>query len=131
MYSYLAILLAVIGIAIYLVYRIIIQRGFLRRNWQGLLLFIALYLLTFAPLAFTYYKQPFTFSNRSMQVSILSDVEQAGGDPAVVVESLQRHLLMFHVEGDMNPRHNLPGAPMLDPVTGAFFIPRFCGRSTP
>jgi hypothetical protein len=29
---------------------------------------------------------------------------------------------MFHVTGDNNARHNLPGEPMLDPVTGALFL---------
>ena len=36
--------------------------------------------------------------------------------------SLDKHLLMFHVEGDPNPRHNLPNAPMLDRITGALFL---------
>ncbi|HKC23289.1 MAG TPA: glycosyltransferase family 39 protein, partial [Thermoanaerobaculia bacterium] len=31
------------------------------------------------------------------------------------------HAAMFHVAGDRNGRHNLPGAPMLDRVTGLFF----------
>jgi len=33
-----------------------------------------------------------------------------------------KHLEMFNVEGDRNGRHNLPGAPMLDPVMGMLFI---------
>ena len=32
------------------------------------------------------------------------------------------HLMMFTVFGDRNGRHNFPGAPMLDPVTGACFL---------
>lgn len=32
------------------------------------------------------------------------------------------HLQMFHVAGDRNGRHNFPGAPMLDPVTGVFLL---------
>jgi len=35
---------------------------------------------------------------------------------------VKKHLLMFNVAGDRNPRHNLPGEPMLDPITGAFFL---------
>ena len=122
MYTYLAIRLAVVIIFLYLGYRALVERDFLRRNWQGILLFLLIFLLTFAPLAFTYAKNPFTFLNRSQQVSILHDVRAAGGSLAPVVESVKRHLLMFHVRGDMNPRHNLPAAPMLDPITGAFFL---------
>src|SRR5207245_4198417 len=36
--------------------------------------------------------------------------------------NLAATLLMFHVHGDDNWRHNLPGAPMLDPLTGALFV---------
>ncbi|HID35695.1 MAG TPA: hypothetical protein EYP25_14220 [Anaerolineae bacterium] len=122
MYTYLAIRMAVIVIFLYLGYRALVERDFLRRNWLGVLLFILIFLLTFAPLGFTYAKNPFTFLNRSQQVSILNDVRAAGGSPSPVIESVKRHLLMFHVRGDMNPRHNLPGAPMLDPITGAFFL---------
>ncbi len=122
MYTYLSIRLAAGAIVLYLAYRALVERGFLRRNWQGLLVFAAFFALTFAPLAFTYYKDPFTLLNRSRQVSIAHDVEAAGGSLAPVVESVRRHLLMFHVSGDTNGRHNLPGAPMLDPITGAFFL---------
>src|SRR5262245_17479100 len=29
---------------------------------------------------------------------------------------------MLHLRGDKNPRHNIPGAPQLDPITGALFL---------
>ena len=32
-----------------------------------------------------------------------------------------QHLRMFHFEGDHNGRHNLPGEPMLGPITGLLF----------
>jgi hypothetical protein len=37
-------------------------------------------------------------------------------------ESFGKHLRMFHFEGDHNPRHNLPGAPMLDIATGLLLV---------
>lgn len=40
----------------------------------------------------------------------------------VILESTQRHIGMFTSLGDRNGRHNLPDAPMLDPITGALFI---------
>ena len=39
-----------------------------------------------------------------------------------IVRNMQRHALMFTVSGDLNGRHNLPGAPMLDPITGTLFL---------
>ena len=38
-----------------------------------------------------------------------------------VADGFARHALMFHREGDENARHNLPGEPMLDLLTGALF----------
>ncbi len=122
MYTYLAIRLAVLAVAAYLLYRIVVERGFVRRQWPGLAAFALVYALVFAPLAFTYIKDPFTFLNRSRQVSITNDIQAAGGSLRPLVESVKRHGLMFHVAGDRNGRHNLPGAPMLDPITGALFV---------
>ena len=122
MYTYLGIRMAVIAIFLYLGYRALVDKHFLRRNWQGVALFVLMYAVTFAPIGFTYAKNPFVFLNRSQQVSILNDIREAGGSLQPLGESVKEHLLMFNVEGDHNPRHNLPGAPMLDPITGAFFL---------
>ena len=39
-----------------------------------------------------------------------------------IKDSLVQHALMFHEKGDPNPRHNLPGAPMLDYLTGILML---------
>ena len=39
-----------------------------------------------------------------------------------LTSNLVKHSLMFGREGDANPRHNLPRAPMLDYVTAALFV---------
>lgn len=144
MYTYLASRLVVLAVLAYLAYRSIVERGYLRRLWPGVLLFLLAYALVFAPLATTYARDPFTFLNRSRQVSILNDMraeyspENApppivrdllgtlGLPTRITFEPLQRslikHLRMFLFEGDYNPRHNIPGEPMLDRVTGLFFV---------
>lgn len=38
-----------------------------------------------------------------------------------LAKTIPAHLEMFHIMGDRNGRHNLPGAPMLDPITGILF----------
>lgn len=42
--------------------------------------------------------------------------------PGVVLQNLYATARMFHERGDANPRHNLPGRPMLDPVTGVLAL---------
>jgi hypothetical protein len=143
-YTYLASRLVVIAVVLYLLYRILCERGFLRGNWRGLVLALVLYLVAFGPLLLTYVQNPFSLLNRSQQVSILHDMRQAAADGQStgglagsalrslglaedislrpLGESIRRHLEMFHVWGDRNPRHNLPGEPMLDPVTGGLLL---------
>lgn len=144
-YTYLASRLVVMAVALYLLYRLLFERGFARRTWRGLAIFLLVYLATFGPLLVTYARNPFTFSNRSQQVSILVDMQEyyqqqrapapklvgqvmrALGQPKEISllplqESTLRHVEMFLAFGDRNPRHNLPGAPMLDPITGSLLI---------
>lgn len=144
-YTYLASRLAALTVALYLLYRLLFERGFARRTWRGLLVFVLLYSVTFAPLLVTYARNPFSFTNRSQQVSILVDMQAAyaQGQPAPtgilaallrtaglpadislapLQASINHHLAMFLSSGDLNPRHNLPGAPLLDPVTGGLLL---------
>jgi 4-amino-4-deoxy-L-arabinose transferase-like glycosyltransferase len=39
-----------------------------------------------------------------------------------LLDNLRTYALMFTVQGDENGRHNLSGAPMLDPIMGAMFL---------
>lgn len=39
-----------------------------------------------------------------------------------ITDSLAQHAMMFHQQGDPNPRHNLPGLPMLDHLTGVLML---------
>jgi len=144
MYTYLASRLVVAVLFIYLLYRILLEKGFWRRTWPGLLAFWLAWSVTFAPLAMTYWHNPFKFLNRSRQVSVLNDMQQAytPGTPipgwwqAVarplhlptdvswqpLWQNVTKHARMFTISGDHNPRHNIPGAPMLDVITGIFFF---------
>ncbi len=75
------------------------------------------------PLGVTALKQPERLFVRVQQTSIFTDPEIPRAEiPTALLESARRHLMMFTISGDMNGRHNLPGAPLLDPVTGALFV---------
>jgi hypothetical protein len=122
MYSYLSIRLVVVALVGYIVYRSLCRDGFFARyRWQ-LALFGLLWALTFAPLAVTYARDPFTFLNRSQEIGIQRDIEKTGGSLLPLLENVRRYALMFNVEGDHNARHHLPGTPQLDPLMGALFV---------
>ena len=53
--------------------------------------------------------------------SVFTGKSQAEAIKAIQ-ETASKHLLMFNYRGDGNGRHNLPGRPMLDDVTGVLFV---------
>ncbi|MGH2345147.1 MAG: hypothetical protein ACRDG4_07965, partial [Chloroflexota bacterium] len=55
-------------------------------------------------------------------VSIFAEYADWPHRITAIGSNLHAQLLMFSVQGDSNGRHNLPGAPMLDAVTGACFF---------
>lgn len=60
------------------------------------------------------------FNLRLRQTSATATAEQRGlSIPAILDENLGRYLLMWHLYGEPNGRHYIPGRPMLDPITGA------------
>ena len=78
-------------------------------------------LLVIAPLGIFAYRQPDTFWSRIQKTYIFADKAPEERIP-VLFESIRKHGLMFNLKGDPNGRHNLPGAPMLDSITGALFV---------
>ena len=108
-------------VALFVIMQAVAGRGYLRRNWVNLLLMILAVLLVVAPLAQYALRHSESFWARPRRLSIFRDPTVA--DPrAAIVESIKRHVLMFNFQGDRNGRHNLPGAPMLDPISGALFV---------
>lgn len=95
-------------------------RQFFRRHLGGLLLFSAVTLITVSPLLQFAYLHPLEFFSRTEQTNIFREISESRSY-APLVENVRKHLLMFLYEGDRNGRHNIPGAPMLDPITGALF----------
>lgn len=77
--------------------------------------FVSLPVLQFAA------TQPEEFFRRSSAVSIFAHVPE-GEAAGAIWDNLLRHLRMFHFEGDPNGRHNIPGEPMLDRLSGLLML---------
>ena len=109
-------------LGLYLLHRLAVERlAFLRRNLVGLLVFAGVTLVTVSPLAQFAILYAGEFNSRIEQITIFKEMaEKRSIEP--LAESLRKHLLMLHYQGDPNGRHNLPGAPMLDQVVGALFV---------
>jgi 4-amino-4-deoxy-L-arabinose transferase-like glycosyltransferase len=79
------------------------------------------FLFAAAPLVEFALTSPDIYFSRNESVSILNEHR----DPNIAVaiwNSAVSHLAMFHLQGDRNARHNLPGAPMLDPISGSLLL---------
>jgi len=87
-------------------------------NFGALALFAAFVSLPVLQFAAT---QPEEFFRRSSDVSIFAHVPE-GEAASAVRNNLLRHLRMFHFEGDPNGRHNIPGEPMLDTLSGLLML---------
>ena len=61
------------------------------------------------------------FFKRTQSTSIFAHVDE-GDETRALIENFTKHLRMFHIEGDPNGRHNIPGAPMLDLVSGLLML---------
>ena len=96
-------------------------RRTIARLRSGVAVFSAGAVLAFLPVATYAAQHPDEYWKRTSTASIFSE-RGRGGQPHPVRTSLRKHVLMFNFQGDFNGRHNLPGSPMLDWLTAAFFF---------
>lgn len=94
------------------------------RFWARALLggtaYVATLLIALAPLASYALAHPRQFTQRAATINAVDGT--AGTAGITIGESALRHVAMFWVWGDRNGRHNLAGAPELDPLTGALVL---------
>ncbi len=120
-YTYAASRILTVFVLLYLAAECTLNRGFFTKQKRGIGAFLLMFFLTFAPLGIYFSHHPSAFSVRAKEVSIFSEMRtQKSIDP--LIKNVVRHLLMFHWRGDRNVRHNLPGCPLLDIVSGIFML---------
>ncbi len=121
MWFYAAFRLFPLVVAVILLYGVLSERPALRQLAARLVVFGFAALVMAAPLAQYAVLEPAEFFDRTRASSVFS-IAPAGEVIGDVVDNLRAHVLMFNVEGDSNPRHNLPGAAMLDGLSAALLV---------
>ncbi len=112
-----------IAVAVYL----LVAYPFLRRRWRrtvalGLTALVAAVVVVI-PLIVFFIDRNDIYMGRLNQVSIFNEDLSPGMTVTDAIgQSTLRHLEMFHLRGDANGRHNLPGEPELDPVIGSLLV---------
>jgi hypothetical protein len=79
-------------------------------------------LIAVAPVAQFALRHPDLFWDRAKRISVFTDPTVKARPVAAMLASTSEHLLMFNYRGDPNGRHNLPGAPMLDQLSGVLLV---------
>ncbi len=140
---YVAFQLFVGVILLFYLFTSLVQRGFLRRTWPGLLLVLVTAALVVMPIVVFADAKADIYFARTNLTSIFADKTPLGELPPLlqqtcpqlpgewanrcerlpmVWENARKHLLMFNYRGDPNGRHNLPGEPMLDNLMAALLV---------
>jgi len=118
---YSAFQLFLVAVGVFLLYIILSEWRPGSRYWIGLVIVALSALIVVMPLIKFAYQRPESYFARVQNTSIFSDKQPEDRIPALL-ENARKHALMFNVKGDPNGRHNLPGEPMLDPITAALFV---------
>jgi len=88
-----------------------------RKIAPGLALSVASAVVFLLPLAIFAFKNPQVFFQRAGTVAIWNPAHGLKM-PDALFQNIRTHLLMFNLQGDGNPRHNIPDAPLLSSVEG-------------
>ena len=121
MWFYAAFRLFPLVVAVILLYGILSERPGLRHLAARLAVFGFAAFVMAAPVAQYAVLEPADFFDRTRASSVFA-IAPAGEAIGNVVDNLRAHALMFNAEGDSNPRHNLPGAAMLDGLSAALLV---------
>jgi len=89
----------------------------LRPILRGLAWSVLVAVVLLLPLARFAVRYPKVFFERSNTVAIWNPEHHLPW-PGILWQNTAVHLLMFNYRGDNNPRHNIPGAPLLNPIEG-------------
>ena len=121
LYTYAAARLLPLALAGFFAHQVVFRWRFFRHHFLSAVVVVVVSFAAFAPLGRLYLREPFHLTRRMQEVSIFPELRGEEG-LAPLWRNIGAHVAMFHAKGDRNARHNLPGMPMLDPVTGVLFL---------
>jgi len=119
--TYLAFRVVPLLVLLYLIYKVLGNRSFLRIYAPGLVLLSLALFVSFTPLGVYYLKHPGDLWSRAQSASVFQDIEREKSY-APLWANIRKAFGMFNYQGDPRPRHNLPDNPMVDPITGIFLV---------
>ena len=123
-YTYSSSWLAVLTLILYIFYWLLSDpagwMASLKRSWFGLMILMAAGAVAAAPIIVTFFANPSVITNHVSQISVFRDIHDQGSI-SPLVDNVGDILKFFHQTGSSLGNQNLPGEPMLDPITGLLF----------
>jgi 4-amino-4-deoxy-L-arabinose transferase-like glycosyltransferase len=122
MMTYIGSVASIAAVIVFLALKLDLDPSYRRIGARPALLLPAGFMLAALPLLVAAHLDPAYYSARMNSVALSHEYADWAHFIPALLRNAGRHLLMFTVSGDRNGLQNLPGAPMLDPVTGTCFI---------
>ncbi|CAG0973157.1 Anti-sigma-I factor RsgI3 [Anaerolineales bacterium] len=110
-----------IVIAVFLLFLWTRRHNLVASSWRGFLFLALGFFMVSVPISQFAIRQSNSFDDRLRVTSIFTGKSPQEAWKAVA-RTTRDHLLMFNYHGDNNGRHNLPGEPMLDTISGVLMV---------
>ena len=125
LHTYIAYRLAPLILVVFFIGLILSHQHFFKVYFRHALVFIVFASLSAAPMFWDFYVHPDHFISRSTSISIFEPNVNHGDPAGTLARTFGLSLIKYNFWGDQNWRHNYPPYPILDPLTGLFFLAGF------
>ncbi len=101
------------------------ERKAIKKYWKGALWLVLGAVLAAAPMFYEFRTHPEYVISRSSHISVFDPNVNQGNLPLTLLKTVSLSFSKYTFWGDQNWRHNYPPYPVLDPITGFFFLVGF------
>jgi 4-amino-4-deoxy-L-arabinose transferase-like glycosyltransferase len=123
LHTYIAFRLTPLVLVALIPFLMLSYENFLKRYWKHGLVFAATAFIAAAPMLYHFFiAHPEDFASRSTAISVFAPEVNHGDLPGTLLKTVSLSLIKYNFWGDQNWRHNYPPYPILDPITGFFFL---------
>lgn len=116
-YTYLSFRMVPLVLVALLVYVLITDKGFIKKNTRNIGILAVAFFVIMMPMLIHFVHVPADIAGRS-STSILNPETNGGSPIKALTDNIIKTAEMFNFKGDQNFRHNLGGTPMLDVFVG-------------
>ena len=102
---------------------VIVRKDFIKDYWRQTLVFAVAMFIAAAPMLLDFFVwNPQDYASRTSEISVLNPAVNQGHLASALVRTIGLSLAKYNFWGDQNIRQNYPPYPILNPLTGIFFL---------